>query len=141
MLSHSLQPQATLQAVHSKLILSHSLQPQVTLQAVHSNLMLSHSLQPQATLQAVHSNLMLSHSVQPQANLWIPAFNLTQMDKGDLISGKDLNDKQIHAAQKLLKNNFPIWMVLLILSLFLPTTFPVHPPKSPYSCTISLDTG
>ena len=43
----------------------------------------------------------------PEANLWIPAFNLSEKDKADLISGEDLNDKHIHAAQKLLKNQFP----------------------------------
>ena len=42
-----------------------------------------------------------------EGNLWIPAFNLSEKDKADLISGEDLNDRHIHAAQKLLKSQFP----------------------------------
>ena len=42
-----------------------------------------------------------------KGNLWKPTLNLLKRHKLDFISGQDFNDKRIHAAQKLLKNQFP----------------------------------
>ena len=42
-----------------------------------------------------------------KGNLWKPTLNLLERHKPDLISVEDRSDKRIHAAQKLLKNQFP----------------------------------